>query len=43
MRRQFSTPAGIDVYSRRREGLERVVADGYLGALRGLGIEEPGH
>jgi hypothetical protein len=36
------TPAGIDVYSRRREGLEGVVVDGILGALRGLGIEEIG-
>lgn len=36
------TPAGIDVYSRGREGLEGVVVDGILGALRGLGIEEIG-
>jgi hypothetical protein len=37
------TSAGIDLYSRRREGLEGVVVDGILGTSRGLGIEEPGH
>ncbi|KAJ5294769.1 hypothetical protein N7508_009590 [Penicillium antarcticum] len=34
------TPAGIDVYSRRGEGLGDEVVDGILGALGGLGIGE---
>jgi hypothetical protein len=36
------TSAGIDLYSRRREGLEGVVVDGILGTSRGLSIEEIG-
>jgi hypothetical protein len=36
------TSASIDLYSRRREGLEGVVVDGILGTSRGLSIEEIG-
>lgn len=34
------TPAGIDIYSRKKEGLPGAVVEEILGALRGFGIEE---
>jgi hypothetical protein len=34
------TPAGIDVYSRGKEGLKGEVLEGIWSALRGLGVEE---
>ncbi|CAG7955840.1 unnamed protein product [Penicillium salamii] len=33
------TPAGVDVYSRNKEGLPGDVVEGILGALRGLGVK----
>ncbi|CAG8158792.1 unnamed protein product [Penicillium olsonii] len=34
------TPAGVDIYSRNKEGLPQATVDGILEALRGLGVKD---
>lgn len=34
------TPAGIDIYSRRKDGLPPTTVDEILHALKGLGVQE---